>query len=118
MNESEPPMTRRKHIDNIKTKHVLRLGINSEGAYVLTEWCSALRWHEFIAGFYMERGNLRLQCQRKILSCPTVRKKVRMCHQGADLFVVVKNFMKIKGAKKQNYPVTLNSQPKGRSFLK
>lgn len=118
MNESKPLMTCRKHIDYIKTKQVVRLGINSEGAYVLTEWCTALRWHDFITGFYTERGNLRLQCQRKILSCPTARKKVQMCNQGADLFVVVKNFMKIKGAKKQNYPVITNCQPKGRSCLK
>lgn len=118
MNESKPLMTRRKCRDNIKTRHVLRSGINSEDTYLLTEWCSALRWHDSKIGFYVERGNLRLQCQRKIPSYIVVRKKVQMCNQGADLFVVVKNSMKIEGAKKQNYPVTLNSQPKGRSHLK
>lgn len=106
MNESKPLRTRRKYLDNIKTSSVFQSGINSEITYLSTEWCSALKWHESKIGFYMERGNFRLQWQRKISSCHTVRKKVQMCNQGADLLVVVKNFMKIKGAKGQNYPVT------------
>lgn len=118
MNESKPLMTRRKHKDNIKTSHVIWVGINSEITYLSAEWCSALRWHDSKIGFYMERGNLRLQCQRKIPSCITVRKKVQMCNQEADLFVVVKNSMKIEGAKKQNYSVTLTSQLKWRNWLK
>lgn len=61
MNASEPLMNRRKLFDDVKTKFCLATWDKINGNPVLlVDRHPALRWHDTILGFFMERGNLSL----------------------------------------------------------
>lgn len=59
MSASEPLMTHRNTLDDVKTSvGFVTLGQNSEETCLLSEWHPVERWHELNLGFCVERGNL------------------------------------------------------------
>ena len=57
-NVSEPLMTCRNAIDDIKTGVSQTSGMSLGGACLLPRWCPAWRWRELGLGSGVERGNL------------------------------------------------------------
>ena len=115
MNESEPPMTRRKHREDLKSEIVMLSGNSTASTHVLAVRGPALRWHEPVLGERMERENLRSQCQEKRTSLTRMSLKVSKWGQEADWFVVAMKATKAAGAKEPGHFVTRENQPKGRS---
>jgi len=57
-NTSEPLITCRKQIDDVKTEGLHCLGISSDGTCLQAEWHPVWRRRELDSGFHVQRGNL------------------------------------------------------------
>ena len=113
MNESEPPMQRRKCKDVIETK---LLALAWDKVWELPVYCpSGDRRRGGVSsdtGSCREHGNLSSRCQGKATSGSTTRVIVPMRSTGVDQLVVVMKFAKANGAKGLNHSVRFMRQPR------
>ena len=111
MNESEPPMQRRKCKDVIETK---LLALAWDKVWKKPVYCPSddrrIGGMSSDTGFCREHGNLSFRCQGKATSGSTTRVTVPMRSTGADQLVVVMKFSNANGAKGLNDSVFMLSQ--------
>jgi len=104
VNESEPLMTCRKRMEDIKTEAMSTWpGMSLGATCLLPRWCPACRGHELGSGSGVERGNLRFRKTRLFnwaTGPPVAKRKTpkwqkprgveyRLRNAGADCPVVV-----------------------------
>ena len=111
MNESEPPMQRRKCKDVIETK---LLALAWDKVWKKPVYCPSddrrTGGMSSDTGFCREHGNLSFRYRGKATSGSTTRVIVPMRSTGADQLVVVMKFAKANGAKGLNDSVFILSQ--------
>ena len=111
MNESEPPMQRRKCKDVIETK---LLALVWDKVWKKPVYCPSddrrRGGMSSDTGFCREHGNLSFRYRGKATSGSTTRVIVPMRSTGADQLVVVMKFAKANGAKGLNDSVLISSQ--------
>ena len=111
MNESEPPMQRRKCKDVIETKLWALAWDKVWGTPVYCPSGDRRRGGmSSVTGSYRERGNLSFRCQGRSSSGSPTRGKVPMRSTGADQLVVVTKFSNANGTKGLNDSVLMSSQ--------
>ena len=109
MNESEPPMQRRKCKDVIETKLWALAWDKVWGTPVYCPSGDRRRGGmSSVTGSYGERGNLSFRCQGRSSSGSPTRGRVPMRSTGADQLVVVMKFGNMNGAKGLNCPALSN----------
>ena len=109
MNESEPPMQRRKCKDVIETKLLALAWDKVWGTPVYCPSGDRRRGGmSSVTGSHRERGNLSFRCQGRSSSGSPTRGRVPMRSTGADQLVVVMKFGNTNGAKGLNCPALSN----------
>ena len=112
MNESEPPMQRRKCKDVIETK---LFALAWDKVWKVPVYClSGDRRRGGMSsdtGFCREHGNLSFRCEGRLSSGSPIRDRVPTLGTGADQSVVVMKFAKANGAKGLNHSVRFMRQP-------
>ena len=113
MNESEPPMQRRKCKDVIETK---LLALVWDKVWKKPVYCPSddrrRGGMSSDTGFCREHGNLSFRCEGRLSSGRPIRDRVPMLSTGADQLVVVMKFAKANGAKGLNHSVRFMRQPR------